>query len=288
MRQIIIIFVIALLGAVSCKKQQFEKSQVLTVSIEPQRFLLEQIAGSEWSVNTLLAGGEDPENFDPPVSVLKSMSESQAYFKIGTMAFENSLIERVGKNQVVVDCSKGIEVMKGTHSSCHSDNSHEHEADPHIWTSLKNMKIMAENMLNGLLEVSPADSSKFRRNYETLIRKIDSCDSIASEKLISSKGECFLVWHPSLSYFARDYGLTQMSIGHDNKEMSVSSFKQNVSKAKEHSAKIFFVQPDFDAGKSKSVAAEAGAVTYEINTMTYDLPAELLRIAEIISNSTTK
>ena len=35
------------------------------------------------------------------------------------------------------------------------------------------------------------------------------------------KGGSFVVWHPSLSYFARDYGLEQISLEYDGKEVPV-------------------------------------------------------------------
>lgn len=49
---------------------------VLSVSIEPQRYLLERIAGPGWKVNTVLSKGADPENFDPAMSTLVRTAQS--------------------------------------------------------------------------------------------------------------------------------------------------------------------------------------------------------------------
>ena len=67
---------------------QGDADRTLTVSIEPQRYLLEQIAGDKWQVNTVLEKGADPENFDPPMSTMKKAMSSRLYFSMGTLPFE--------------------------------------------------------------------------------------------------------------------------------------------------------------------------------------------------------
>ena len=274
-----------------CSGNGTDASKKLIVSIEPQRFMLERIAGPYWQVESLLANGEDPESFDPAMSSLKSLSDSRAYFKMGGIEFEDNLIERFGDRINVIDCGSGINRIEGTHGhATHHDNhncsgEHEHEYDPHTWTSLRTSKVIARNMLDGMIRIAPEDSAVFRKNYDALISYLDSCDLVVADKLLPAKGSSFMVWHPSLSYFARDYGLNQISIGLDNKEMSVASFKHNVDMAKEKGAVIFLVQPNFDAGKSEDIAKEAGAASGRINTLTYDMGAELMRIADLISNA---
>lgn len=282
----------ALLCLAACAHENSGESRRLTVSIEPQRFMLERIAGSDWNVESLLANGEDPESFDPTMASLKSLNDSKAYFKVGGIEFEDNLIERMGSGINVIDCGEGIERIEGTHNhaahhhhddDCHGD--HDHGYDPHIWTSLKTSKTMARNMLDGMISIAPRDSALFRKNYNSLISYLDSCDNVATRQLASAKGSSFMVWHPSLSYFARDYGLTQISIGLDNKEMSVASFKHNVDAAKDRGAVIFLVQPNFDAGKSADIAEAAGVQSSRINTLAYDMGAELMRIADLISKA---
>lgn len=286
---LLIITVMALLCACGSGKSDFPGSRMLTVSLEPQRYLLERIAGPKWEVRTVLAKGEDPESFDPSMSELKAIHDSQAFFKTGTLAFEDRLENHTLKGLKVYDTSKGISRLTGTHEACvghHDHHGHNHddgEADPHIWTSVKNAEIMAFNMLTAMIELDPADSAVYRRNYRTLMAALDSCDREISRRLAPLKGSVFMVWHPSLSYFARDYGLRQLSMGADNKELSAREFRQRIDRARGEGAVVFFVQPDFDAGRSASIAAVAGARNATANTLAYDLPNELLSISKIIS-----
>ncbi|MDE6099664.1 MAG: hypothetical protein K2G01_01335, partial [Paramuribaculum sp.] len=79
-----------------------------------------------------------------------------------------------------------------------------------------------------------------------------------------------------------------LAMGMDNKEMSVTEFRNNIDVARKEGASVFLVQPDFDAGRSRAVADEAGVRSVTVNTLAYDMQAELLRIAEIISSSTSR
>ncbi len=287
----IIISVAMALVAWGCMEQS-ESGRKLTVSIEPQRFLLESVAGPKWQVTTLLSRGEDPENFDPPLSALRDLYDSRAYFPTGTIEFEHHLLPDSLSHPMVFDTSVGMELLSGTHthgddegehhhhSACH----HEHETDPHVWGSLKNAKIMAHNMLDALIQLDPADSAAYRFNYNQLCVKLDSADAAIKRILDPLKGESFMVWHPSLSYFAADYGLVQLPLGLDNKEMSVKAFRRNVDRARLKGARVFLVQPDFDAGQSLSIASEAGVGSHTVNTLCYDFPGELIRVANIIAN----
>lgn len=294
----VLLFCLMLLA---CRRGESDPSRQLTVSIEPQRYLLEQIAGDSWTVNTLLTSGEDPENFDPPISALKSMYDSRAYFTTGTMVFENQLKERSGSDIEIVDSSEGIARLHGTHSDCHhhhhhhehgEDHDHHHhgeeadDEDPHTWTSIPNMRIMARNMLDAMVRIDPAGSDTYQANYRRLDHRLDSLEKVAAEYLADDKGASFMVWHPSLSYFANDYSLHQLSIGLEGKEMSVMGFRQKLDEAKGAGAAVFLLQPSIDAGRSRAIADEAGGIsTSTVNTLAYDLPEELVRIAKLISDN---
>ena len=288
--------VVAGLCAVGCGRSVNADNR-LVVSIEPQRYLLERIAGPKWTVTTLLGRGGDPENFDPSGASLRNLYDSRAYFIVGTLDFERGLIGRGQAGVTLFDTGRGLDHLHGTHTHCnHSDEhddihgGHDHEdaVDPHVWTSVENARRMAANMLKAMIELDPADSAVYRANYKALELSLDSCRARISAILSDCRGMAFMVWHPSLSYFAAENGLEQLAMGMDNKEMSVTEFRNNIDVARKEGASVFLVQPDFDAGRSRAVADEAGVRSVTVNTLAYDMQAELLRIAEIISSSTSR
>lgn len=261
-----------------------ERQRSLTVSIEPQQYLLEQIVCDRWKVNALLTKGADPENFDPPMSALKTAINGQAYFKLGHTAFEDKLIPRLtsadGDTMMVVDTSYGIPMITGSHS--HDGDDHHHEYDPHVWSSVSNAKIMAGNMLRGIVELDPENKSYYTANYNNLINSLDSLDRAIRSVVGQHEESSFITWHPSLTYFARDYGLNQISLGAENKEMSADMFRNKIEEAKRHHAVAFLVQPEYDHDRSRDIAAQAGAKTVRVNLLVHDWPQEMLRVAHAV------
>ncbi len=80
-----------------CRKDP-APGQTLTVSIEPQRWLLEQIVGDHFDVRALLGKGANPESYDPTFNDLASLESSRAYLTIGNLAFEDALTEKLRAN----------------------------------------------------------------------------------------------------------------------------------------------------------------------------------------------
>lgn len=254
----------------------------LTVSIEPQRYLLEQIAGEKWQVNTMLADGANPETFDPPMSALKSATTSAAYFKIGTIAFEDVLVKKIGGKTMIVDTSNGISLLHGTHSCGNHTHQHIDDTDPHIWSSVCNAKIMARNMCYALSTLDAENADTYKKNYDQLILKLDSLDQNIHKILSDKKGETFITWHPSLSYFARDYSLNQLAIGSESKEMSIDAFRAKIDEITSLGAKVMLLQPEMDNNRTAEIAHQTGVKTITINLLSYNWPEEMIKVAKSI------
>ncbi|MCM1293026.1 MAG: zinc ABC transporter substrate-binding protein [Bacteroides sp.] len=266
----------------SCGSSDKDRN-LLTVSIEPQRYLLERIVGDKWQVNTLAPNGTDPENFDPPMSALAKASGSTAYFKTGHLAFEDAVVPTVmnGRNDDVVDCSVGIDLMIGSHGGHDSDHIHSsQEADPHVWGSVRNSLVMAENMLNAMKRIDPDNSEYYQKNFDGLKTDLDSLDNQIRNNLRGKERVAFMVWHPSLSYFARDYGLKQIALGFDNKEISASEFKNKIASARNSGASVFVVQPEYAGQRSTDIAAQTGVEVLKVNLAGYDWLEDLKTISE--------
>lgn len=65
----------------------------VSVSIIPQAYFVEKIAGDLASVNIMVQKGKSPETYEPSVKELQNLSKSQLYFNIG-MPFERAWVKR--------------------------------------------------------------------------------------------------------------------------------------------------------------------------------------------------
>lgn len=290
-RKYLLIASIVLLAGVfcSCKKQRKSDDSVLTVSvsIEPQRWLLEQIGGDRIKAVSFMPGEANPENFDPPMSALKTASESAIYMQIGRLPWEADLIKKITASNPelkVIDTSEGIDPLYGTHGHSHA-HSHVEEIDPHIWTSVKNASIMASNMYKALTEYDSRNADYYTERFNRLSNRLDSIDRAFNLRLEPFAGQSFLVWHPSLSYFARDYGLKQIAIGMENKETTPIGMKRQIENAMATEPIVFFVQPQMDGNSSESILKQLNTKKRLINPQAYDLLSELEQITDALTSS---
>ncbi len=206
-----------------------------------------------------------------------------AYMPVGCLDWEKPVIERLRDSKdivVIVNTSAGIDFIMDTHS--HGDEEHTH-ADPHVWSSVRNARIMAHNMLMGLLEIDPAGTEYYNTRYAQLDSELVALDREYARSLKPMRDETFLVWHPSLSYFARDYGLHQVAMGQENKEISLIMMRQTLSDADTKNARVFFMQPQMDAGgKTDAVISRTGAVKCTVRPLAPDWKQEMDSIVEAL------
>ena len=88
-----------------------------------------------------------------------------------------------------------------------------------------------------------------------------------------------MIYHPALSYFARDYDLLQLPIEAGGKEPSPAHLKELVDLCKEEEIRVIFVQPEFDRRNAELIARQTGTRVVDINPLAYDWEAEMLRTA---------
>lgn len=260
----------------SCSMQEREE-KTITVSIQPQKYILESIVGPHIKVRCLLNSGGDPETYDPSMSHLMNVEKSMAYFRVGQIGFEDAIIDRIKLSRPdlpIVDTSKGITYIKGTHGDSES-------VDPHVWASVANMRIMAKNIYEAVCEMDTAHAKTFKANYEKLTAHLDSLDRAIQINLAAKRDNAIVVWHPSLSYFARDYGLKQIAVGAEHKEISPIDLKARLDSITTSGSRIFIAEPG-EERTERMAREDLGLPVYQMNLQTYDWDKQMLDLGRAI------
>ena len=273
-----VLFLTAIMAAIlaACSGAEKPEKPVLAVSIEPQKKILEAIAGPGFDVVVLLPPGSDPESFEPTMSQRRSLSDAEAYFPVGYMPFEEKLA--AGGAVHVVRSTDGIAPVTGTHS--HGRGEAHTDIDPHVWTSLRNGKAIAANFAAALASLRPDSAGLYSRRLSVLNARLDSLDAEATRRLAASGTSAFVIWHPSLSYFARDYGLHQISVGQESKEISTGRLRDIVDEVRADSVKIFFFQKEYDSRLAATLNESMGTRLVTINPLDYDWDGQIMRIVD--------
>ena len=280
MKRLIPILTIFICFACGNTAQKSEKA-IITVTIEPLRYFTEAIAGKNYQVVSMVPKGSSPESYDPTPQQLVNLSKSQAYFRIGHIGFEQAWMKKLEANcpdMKVYDTSKGIDLIRDK-GHWHGDHFHEGGVEPHIWNSTQNALIIVDNIYQALCELDTIHQADYKYRLDSLKQSIQQTDA-ETRRLLENADSTFLIYHPALSYFARDYGLKQISIEEGGKEPSPAQLKKLIETCRNENVHTIFVQQEFDQRNAQLIAHELGIDIVSINPLSYDWTEEMLRTAK--------
>ena len=280
MKRLIPILTIFICFACGNTAQKSEKA-IITVTIEPLRYFTEAIAGKNYQVVSMVPKGSSPESYDPTPQQLVNLSKSQAYFRIGHIGFEQAWMKKLEANcpdMKVYDTSKGIDLIRDK-GHWHGDHFHEGGVEPHIWNSTQNALIIVDNIYQALCELDTTHQADYKYRLDSLKQSIQQTDA-ETRRLLENADSTFLIYHPALSYFARDYGLKQISIEEGGKEPSPAQLKKLIETCRNENVHTIFVQQEFDQRNAQLIAHELGIDIVSINPLSYDWTEEILRTAK--------
>lgn len=280
----------------SGKEVASKQPPVVVVSIPPLQYFVEGIGGDKVSVECLAPASADPETFEPSMAQLRKASGAGLLLTVGLLPFEEKVSEAIHASNPDIRITRldsSLDLIEGTHD--HGDgHDHNHEShgdghhggyDPHIWTSLRNARVMARTTYRALAAVSPDDSLYFKARLDSIDHRLDSIDREISIRLAPSRGKTILVWHPSLSYFARDYGLRQLAVGNEHKESSITGLRERLDLARREKPLVFFYQREYDSRQSEAITDATGLRPVTIAPLSPDIEEAVTRAASSLATA---
>lgn len=303
-----LLLIVAVLASATAKAAPME----VFVSIVPQKFFVERIAGDRATVSVLVLPGSSPHAYEPKPRQLAALQSAKAYFTIGD-SFEQAWLPRfksANPDMLVVETDRGVEKLPMIAHLHPEEDAEEHadgapneehaegesqageqghdleqdhgSPDPHIWLSPRLVKIQAANILEGLKAVDPDNAAEYEANYEAFLAELDRLDSRIRAVLAGARSREFIVFHPSWGYFAHDYGLVQTPIELEGKEPKPEQLVELVGLATERGIRTVFAQPQLSRVMANVVAAEIGAEVVIIDPLAGNWDTNLLLTAEKI------
>jgi zinc transport system substrate-binding protein len=263
---------------------------LLFVTIPPQKEMAEAVGGEYITVKTLVPPGADPHSYEPSPGTLEEISKADAYAIVGSgLETEDKWLDKItGLNPdlKIINCSSGVKFIA---SEAEEDDSGETNtnghADPHIWLSVSNGKIMTENLKRGLTEIKPELEAEFESGAENYISLLGTLNSEISDILKGRRGEYVLVYHPAWRYFAEEYGLKTISIEKDGKEPTPAGIKSVIDQAKEYSIKTVLISPQFNIKSAEVIAEETGSRVITADPLKEEYIKNMRNTAKVFSEA---
>ena len=237
----------------------------VTVTISPYKYFVDQIAKGKVNVNVMVSNGNNPETYEPYAQQMMELSKSALYLKVGSIGFEQTWMKKLQDNapeMKVIDTSVGIKPAKTPGGNI----------DPHVWMSCSNARIIASNILKALCQLEPKNKAFFEKNYQSLLSIIDKRDSTIKESFKKDPDlvRKFVIYHPILTYFARDYQLEQLAIEEEGREPSASQLKSLIERARKEKIKFCLIQAEFANRNTTTFINESHTKPMDINPLQGD------------------
>lgn len=273
---------------------------LVSVSILPQAYFVERIAGENVRINVLVGPGDEPHTYEPTPEQMRLLNDSQVFFSIG-VEYEQNWVPRfqdINPDLKIIDSANGIDrIAMGEHHhhehEVEGEHHHDEEAegedhhegeggnnlDPHVWLSPENGKIIAANILESLITLAPEKESVFQDNYTRLIDDIEALETSIETALSGLTQRTFMVFHPAWGYFAHQYDLEQIAVQVGGQDPSPSELAQLIDKAREENIRVIFIQPSFDSASVEALSEEINAEIVMVDPLARDWLANLDAVA---------
>jgi zinc transport system substrate-binding protein len=280
-----IVFLLAACGGTGNDREKGNTSAVVSVSIAPYKYFIEAIAGDDFEVNIMVPAGASPHTYEPTMAQIQALSSSLAYISNGYLDFELAWLYRfyeVNPAMKIVSFANNQELLYSK-AWQHDDHMHYEGVDPHFWISPKSAYRVASDLKGLLSELKPDLAATYEENYTRLVAVIAAVDDEVSKMLAPYSSHSFMIYHPVLGYFARDYNLKQVAVEHEGKEPSPAALKSLVDNARSLGIKTIFVQQEFDRKNAEVIAAEINASVVTIDPLSADWPSSVRGIAAALA-----
>ncbi|MDH5655198.1 MAG: metal ABC transporter substrate-binding protein [Spirochaetia bacterium] len=202
------LFLLFTVGSLLIPFSRICAEKFIVATIHPASAILKEIAGSRITVHTLIRPGNSHHTFDPTPSDMLKMKRSMGIFFIS-----RELDGWAAKNHI----SKHFEMIQMLPKTyllelADSDHHHGHNLDPHFWMDPLTVKAILPGLTGALCSIDLSGCRIYSANATRFSKKLLNLDAEIKKKLKTSYGKKFFIYHSSLRYFFKRYGLRETGV----------------------------------------------------------------------------
>lgn len=275
--------VLVLLLVIFAQKTLAEERKLsVFVGIPPQAYFVNRIAGDLVELHTLMPASQNPVTYEPRPKQIKQLYDADIFFQSG-VPFEQAWFSKnltLRDSMTVIACCDQIALIEELHE--HQHDGHVHEFDPHYWTSPLQAKIIAQSIYVELAKQLPKYEKILKANYQTLLNELNDLNDHIRVSLQELNQRSFMISHPAWGYFAKDYGLEQISLEKNGKSIRARQIIQHIELAKELKMQAVYSQPQFNQEAAELIAKGADIEVIELDPMHSDYINNLYQVTDNI------
>jgi zinc transport system substrate-binding protein len=281
-KHISFILVIILFSQIGCNRPSSgtAEKKIILVSILPQKTFVEKIAGDDFQIEVLIPHGANPTTYSLLPAQMASVEKAILWFRMGYVGFELSWADKIiesARDLKVSDLSVNVDLIV-----TNVDNELRQGVDPHFWLSPKEVRKMAVTIRDELVTINPEMTDQYNLGLQKLLKEIDETELQVRQLLDEFQGRTFISFHPSLSYFARDFGLQQLSIEQGGKEPTSSHIARLTDIARTENIRVIYIQSDFDRENARMFAQEIKGEAIQVWPLNPEWSENMILMARLL------
>jgi len=240
----------------------------VTVSILPQKYVVDFISSKKADVNVMVPKGSNPAIYSPKPMQLLSLKKSKVYFKID-VPFEKAWLNKF------TDINPNIQIVS-------FDKYIKKDSNPHIWLDPIFLINEAKVVYETLSKIDFKNKQLYYQNYLKFKKLCLQKDSQIRNILKPIKNRKFIIFHPNLYYFAKRYNFTEIALEHKGKEPSLKYLFKIIQIAKQNHIKVVFTAPEFSKKSAKFLAQKIGAKVISFDALEYNIFDNLIKVSKTL------
>ncbi|MGB3368468.1 MAG: zinc ABC transporter substrate-binding protein, partial [Acidaminobacteraceae bacterium] len=270
---------------------------------------VEKITMGKAKVITMIPQGYSPENYQPKPSDLEDLSNADIYFTIDVPTESANILPSLrdlNSNIKIADLFDAVadeynvlsfdlyEEFATDNTSTQSSETTEvvsqdgHDdvgVDTHIWLSPKRVKVMAKFVLDEVILADVENKDFYTDNYNNFIVELDELDMYIKDSLKDQNNKSFIIYHPSLGYYADDYNLNMIAIEENGKTATAKSLEMVIEFSKANDIRVIFYQSEIDSSQVKVIASEVDGEVIEINPLSENIIENLYMMTDTLKSN---
>lgn len=230
------------------------------------------IGGDKVEVDYIVRGNQNPHFIEVKPSYMLKLKSADIFVIIGLQLeiwYQQVVDGSRNSKLLIVDCSKNIEKLEVPTYKVDASYGDVHPyGNPHYWLDPLNVKIILQEILDGLTAISPNDIDYFKTNMDAYLKKLD--EKIAEWEKIAApvKGAQFISYHTSFSYFAKRFGF--VIAGYVEPKPGIpptpSHTAELIKLMREGNIKVIGLEPFYEDNTPNKLAQSTGAKVVRLST----------------------
>ena len=249
-------------------KNESSKDKITIITtLFPTYDFSKNIAGDLADIKLLISPGTDSHSYEPSINDIATISKSSLFVYTGedlepwTFNITSSLKDKITS----VNVSESINLYENL------DEDEDLKYDPHIWMSVKNAKIMCENIYNALCLVDEKNKDTYTENYNTYISRLNILEEKYNEIKNNDSNKKLVFASPfSYLYLIKEYNLDYISaygFCSEVSEPSVSDMKKIIDYLNTNESKYILCDKLFSKNTATAISNETNSTILDFNSI---------------------